>query len=71
MLLKEDIGRNKCPMAQIISTESNLHGIVQSFQLKVIDTTINNKLFRRPISKIVLLVEDEHVLNPNEERHVV
>ena len=70
-MLKEDIGRNKCPMAQIISTEPNLHGIVQSVQLKVIDTTNNNKLFRRPIRKIVLLVEDEHVLTPNEGRHVV
>ena len=70
-MLKEDIGRNTCPMAQIISTKPNLHGIVQSFQLKVIGTTNNNKLFRRPISKIVLLEEDDHVLTPNEGRHVV
>ena len=46
VLLKEDIGRNKWLMAQIASTEPDLCGIVQSVQLKVIDTSNNNiKLF--------------------------
>ena len=46
VLLKEDIRTNKLLMAQIASTEPDLCGIVQSVQLKVIDTSNNNiKLF--------------------------
>ena len=72
VLLKEDIGRNKWPMARIVSTEPDSQGIVRSVQLKVIDTSNNNiKLFRHPISKIVLLVENEHGSIPNEGSHVV
>ena len=72
LLLKEEIGRNKWPMARIVSTEPDSCGIVQSVQLKVIDTSNNNiKLFRRPISKIVLLVENEHSSIPDEGSHVV
>ena len=45
---------------------------VQSVQLKVIDTRNNNiKLFWRPISKIVLLVQNDHGLIPDEGSHVV
>ena len=71
VLLKEDTGRNKWPMAQIVSTELDSRGIVRSVQLKVIDNNNNIKLFRRPISKIVLLVENEHGLIPNQRSHVV
>ena len=72
VLLKEDIGRNKWPMARIVSTEFDSCGIVRSVQLKVIDISNNNvKLFRRPISKIVLLVENEHGSIPNEGNHVM
>ena len=67
ILLMEDIGRNKWPMARIVSTEPDSQGIVRIVQLKVTDTSNNNiKLFRRPISKIVLLVENEHGSIPNE-----
>ena len=41
VLLKEDTGRNKWPMAQIVTTETDSQGIVQSVQLKVIDTSYN------------------------------
>ena len=59
VLLKEDIGRNKWPMVRIVSTEPYSCGMLRSVQLKVIDISNNNiKLFRRPISKIVLLVEN-------------
>ena len=72
VLLKEDIGRNKWPMARIVSTEPDSCGIVRSVQLKVIDISNNNvKLFRRLISKIVLLVENEHGSIPNEGSHVM
>ena len=72
VLLKEDIGRNKWPMARIVSTNPDSQGIVRSVQQKVIDTSNNNiKLFQRPISKIVQLVENEHDSIPNEGSHVV
>ena len=59
-------------MAQIVRIEPDSQGIVRSVQLKVIDTSGNNiKLFRRPISKVVLLVENEHGSIPNEGSHVV
>ena len=72
VLLKEDIGRNEWPMARIVCIEPDSQGIRRSVQLKVIDTSNNNiKLFRRPISKIVLLVENEHGSIPNEGSHIV
>ena len=72
VLLKEDIGRNKCPMARIVRIEPDSQSIVWSVQLKLIDTSNNNiKLFRRPISKIVLLVENKHGSIPKEGSHVV
>ena len=59
-------------MAQIVRIEPDSQGIVRSVQLKVIDTSGNNiKLFRRTISKVVLLVENEHGSIPNEGSHVV
>ena len=71
VLLKEDIGRNKWPMAWIVRIEPDSQGIMRSVQLKVIDTSNNNiKLFRRPISKIVMLVENKHGSIPNDGSHV-
>ena len=71
-IAKEDIGRNKWPMAWIVSTEPDSQGIVRIVQLKVTDTSNNNiKLFRQPISKIVLLVENKHGSIPNDGSHVV
>ena len=59
-------------MAQIVRIEPDSQGIVRSVQLKVIDTSNDNiKLFWRPISKIVLLVENEHGSIPNEGSHVL
>ena len=72
ILLMEDIGRNKWPMARIVSTEPDSQGIMRIVQLKVTDTSNNNiKLIRRPISKIVLLVENKHGSIPNDGSHVV
>ena len=59
-------------MPQIVSTEPDLQGIWRSVELKEIDTSNNNiKFFRLPISKIVLLVENEHGSISNEGSHVV
>ena len=59
-------------MARIVRIEPDSQSIVRSVQLKVIDTSNNNiKLFRRPISKIVLPVENKHGSIPKEGSHVV
>ena len=59
-------------MARMVSTEPDSCGIVQSVQLKMIDTLNNNiKLLRRPISKIVLLVENDHGSITNKGSYVV
>ena len=59
-------------MARIVSTEPDSCGIVRSVQLKVIDTSnINMELFRQPISKTLLLVENEHGLIPSEGNYDV
>ena len=72
VFLKEGTGRNKWPIARIVSTEPDSCGIVRSVQLKVIDTSNHNmELFRQPISKTVLLVENEHGLIPSNGNYVV
>ena len=59
-------------MARIVSTERDSCGIVWNGQLNVTDTVNNNiKLFWRPITKIVPLVENEHGSIPKEGSHVV
>ena len=59
-------------MARIVSTKPDLCAIVRSAQLKVINISNNNmELFRQPISKTVLLVENEHGLIPIEGNYVV
>ena len=59
-------------MARIFSTKPDLCAIVRSVQLKVINISNNNmELFRQPISKTVLLVENEHGLIPIEGNYVV
>ena len=67
VLLKEDLGRNKWPMARVVKIESDLNGAVRSVELRTVDSLNNQKLLRRPINKIVLLVENEMVRFPTEE----
>ena len=57
MLLKEDLGRNNWPMTRFVKIE--LNGAVGSVELRTVDSLCNQKLFRRPINKILLLVENE------------
>ena len=66
VLLKEDLGRNKWPMARAVKIESDLNGAVRSVELRTVDSLNNQKLLRRPINKIVLLVENEMVRFPSE-----
>ena len=67
MLLKEDLGRNKWPMARVVKIEPDLNGVVRSVELQTVDSLNNQKFLHRPINEIVLLVENEMVRFPSEE----
>ena len=54
-------------MARVVKIESDLNGAVRSVELRTVDSLNNQKLLRRPINKIVLLVENEMVRFPAEE----
>ena len=57
-------------MARIAETEPDLTGIVRSVKLKLGDASLDShKELRRPISKIVLLAEDELVRLPDIGSH--
>ena len=57
-------------MATIVETEPDSTGVVRSVKLKLGDASLNSqKVLRRPISKIVLVVEDELVQSPDEGSH--
>ena len=57
-------------MARIAETEPDANGVVRSVKLKLSDASLDfQKVLRRPISKIVLLVEDEPVRFPDEGSH--
>ena len=62
MLLKEDLGRSKWPMARVVKIEPDLNGAVCSLELRTVELLNNQKLLSGPINKIVLLVENEMVL---------
>ena len=57
-------------MARIAETKPDANGVVRSVKLKLSDASLDfQKVLRRPISKIVLLVEDELVRFPDEGSH--
>ena len=57
-------------MARIVETEPDSTGVVHSVKLKLGDASLDSqKVLQRPISKIVLLVEDESVQFPDEGSH--
>ena len=61
------MGRNMWPMAKIIEIEPDSNGVVRGVKLKLWDTqSSTEKVLRRPISKIVLLVENTLVRFPDE-----
>ena len=48
----------------------SLSGVVRSVKVKLVDSSLDSqKVLRRPICKIVLLVEDESVQFPDEGIH--
>ena len=60
MILKEqDCKRNQWPLARIIGVNADRNGDVRSVTLRVADSNDGNQTLRRPITKIVHLVENE------------
>ena len=57
-------------MARTAETKPDANGVVRSVKLKLSDASLDfQKVLQRPISKIVLLVEDESVRFPDEGSH--
>ena len=57
-------------MARIVETEPDSTGVVSSVKLKLGDASLDSqKVLRQPVSKIVLLVEDELVQFLDEGSH--
>ena len=54
-------------MIRVVKIEPDSNGTVCSVELRTVDLLNNQKLLRRPINKIVLLVENEMGLFPTEE----
>ena len=54
-------------MARVMKAEPDLNGAVRSVELGTVDLLNNQKLLRRPINKIVLLVENEMAQLPGKE----
>ena len=62
VLVRDDVIRNKWPMARILKTCNDEEGLVQSVQLVIGRTNSSDKetsIFDRILNKLVLLVENE------------
>ena len=60
MILEEqDYQRNQWSLARIIGVDADKNGDIGSFTLRVPDSNNGNQTLRRPITKVVLLVEKE------------
>ena len=62
VLLKEDSGRNRLPMAKIVAVNSDAKGDVHSVRILVgaVDKSGNSiHYLKRPVNKLVVLVENE------------
>jgi len=70
VILKEDSERNKWPLARVVEVEADGDGKVRSARLKVanLNNSYKHEFLRRPISKLVLLVENVENENPSGEK---
>ena len=69
-MLRQDSFRNKLPKTRILETRPDPTTVVCSMKLEIGDATIDfQKVLRRPISRIVLLAENELVRLPNKGKH--
>ena len=58
MLLKPEVNdRNQWPMARVISYETDKNGMLRAVKLRV----GKSQILRRPVDKMVLLLENEMV----------
>ena len=70
VLLREDSIRNEWPTTRIAETEPDSIGVVHSVKMKLGNASLDSqKVLRRPVNKIVLLLEDELIRFPNEGSH--
>ena len=70
VLLRQDSFRNKLPKTRILETRPDTTTVVCSMKLELGDASIDfQKVLRRPISKIVLLAENELVRLPNKGKN--
>ena len=60
VLLKAKTHRNHWPVARIIQTFADKHGVVQTVRLKLGSQKNTQRELVRPIAKTVLLVEDDY-----------
>ena len=56
VLLEEDLGRNKWPMAGNVKIEPDLNGTIHSVELWTVESLDNQKLLRRPINLFYLFI---------------
>ena len=64
LVLQEESVRNQWPMARVIQVFKGGNGYVRSIKLRIGKTRISdegNRILERPVSKIVLLVEQDCV----------
>ena len=54
-------------MARVVKIEPDSNAAVHSVELRIVDSSNKEKLLRRPINRIELLVENEMVRFPTEE----
>ena len=66
VLLKEDLDRNKWPMARVVKIEPDSNGAARTVELRTVDSLNNQNLLRRPVNKITLLVENEMARFPTK-----
>ena len=69
LVLQDESARNQWPMARVIQVFKNNSGYVLSVKLRIRKTrnSESDRILERPLSKIVLLFEQECVRFPNEE----
>ena len=68
VLLKDDCQENQWPMARIVSIETDEKNVVCTVTLSVFDRHVpgRTQVLRRPITKIVMLLENNEFNSPAE-----
>ena len=70
MVLQDESTRNQWPMARVIQVFKESNGYLLSVKLRIgkaRNSDEGDEIFERPVSKIVLLVEQECIQFPDKE----